>query len=1053
MGMRVVGIRQHHAVRTCTWLVLACAHAAAFAISPNVRLADLPRSEWSRLHGAPAATESITRASDGMLWVGGRGGLHRFDGVRFHAFRAVDGTGFAGTGVVFARPGDNGALWLGLSDGQIVRVHGEDAMRWGPVAGLHDGGLTGLAVGTDNRVWVTTQAGLTVLQNGQWRAIGADAGLTTTKIDDVALADDGRAWVLASEGLFVGDADNTRFALVEAMPSTSHMSGLVLRGEEVWRWRFTGDDNLCRLLPATRRSCWTATNMLDPRFDAHGALWWRAPDGIRRVLDPDSLGSDASDLLRRAEHVDIAADSFTFGSDGSLWLAESDRIERLRESPLQHLRTPSGAVVAADDGSIWLGSFTRGLMRIGVPPADAALLRGQDDTLWTQAAVDASADLADMMSFEPHAPPLQPDTPVVLARYPDAQARTAVRVDADAAGGVLVATLSPPRLVRHDGTVATEIALPPFERGAIVRGVRRDAAGDLWLAVARHTVPFYRLRDGQWQEHGGVAGVDRAAINGFAFDADDALWIAIGPNAIGRARAGTWTRFGEEHGVDLGMAIQPLVRDGQAWFTGAMGVQGFVDGRLVSLVGNDGDRFAGASGALQLDNGELWLHGIAGLSRIAREEWQRALREPGHRVAYTRFDHFDGNMAGAMQGAPMPTLAQSRDGTLWATTDAGIVRIDPARIRPALPAPAVQLLSLHVDNVPHALSDGVALPVGATRIGIAFATPPTDQTERIRLRYRLRGSDWIDAGDRRDVVYEALPPGDHVFEAVASDRDGRWGDTPTRLAFSLPPRFHQTTAFHVLLGLAIVLALAALYAVRMRQVAERTRRETTARLHERMRIARDLHDTLLQDVQALHMHVQAIGARVPDDDPLRPRIDLVLDRAQDTIREGRDRIGTLRDPLVGTGDFADCLRRIAQRVSREAGIACDVHVATPARALQTVAYDELLHIGREALTNAARHARATRLCLRIAFDDDALRVSVSDDGDGLPLDMLERDGHFGLRGMHERAAVAGAQLQVHNLDGGGAEVTIRVPAPRAYLHATPQRGWLERLLRGTPRHE
>lgn len=1031
-------------------LLVCCMPTAARAIDPDVRLADLHRSHWSRLQGAPANASQAVIASDGMLWLIAASGIHRFDGVRFHHFVTAGGDGVAGAPVIEVLPDVDGGLWLGRSDGTLDHLQGSTLVRREPVRGIHEGTVRALARGADQRLWVATKAGLSVLEGEQWRALGEAEGIRGDQVDDVQLGADGRAWVLTDSGLFVGESDNTKFALIESVAPSSHMSGLSLSGSgEVWRWNLLGEQNLCRLVPRDKRACWNAAGPHRPLFDAHGGLWWGTSSGIMRIAHPDRLGHDPNELSRHTELLDVDAESLAFGRDGSVWAADSGGLTRLRQTPLQHLATPSGGLAAASDGSVWLGSFMRGLMRVGVPSAGTALLKGKDDTLWTETAVAGSDDIAEVMLFEPAPVAAANALPVVLARYPEANANTLVRVDPMPAGGVRLGTLSPPRLVEHDGRTARDIALPELDRGSLIRGAQRDRHGDLWLAVARNGVPFFRLRGSEWQPYGGVADVDTQAINGFAVG-DDEVWIAIGRDAVGRVRAGKWTRYGSDQGLALGQAIQPLVQDGQVWVAGAQGFQGLVGDRFVSLIGSDGDRFINASGAVQLENGDLWLHGSAGLSRIEKHEWSRALVDPAYRVAYTRFDHFDGNMAGAMQGAPLPSLVLASDGMLWAATHSTLLRLDPSAVRPALPAPEVQLLSFRVDGNATALYQNIDLPVGASRIGFTFAAPPTDSPERIRYRYRLQAfGDWIDAGERREVMYEALAPGSHVFEIVASDREGRWGESPTRFSFVLPPRFHQTTAFHLLIGLAVAALLAALYAIRVRQLGKRIRRDTNARLHERMRIARDLHDTLLQSVQGLHMHVQAIAARLSGDDPLRQRVERVLERAHDAIREGRDRISTLRDPLAGTADLAECLQRIAQGLARDADVLCEMRIDTPPRALQPLVYDELLQMGREALTNALQHANATRVILCIAYADDALTITVADDGAGFSSEVLQhggRDGHFGMRGMRERAALAGAELQLRNVEGRGAEVMIRVPAARAYLHPTRTNGWFARLL-------
>lgn len=1010
---------------------------AAAAIDPAVPLADLHQREWNRFDGAPSHVAFVERTADGMLWLIGRSQVDRFDGLHFHRFLQADGEALSTPTTTAHAADDHGALWLAQATGELLQLHGDTVRRWPPVKALHSGNPVDLAADRQGRIWMATAAGLSMFTEGTWRGFGEADGIQAGQVDAVGVAQDGRIWVLARAGLYVGDPTTLRFSQMDAHVGNSHLTRLALSPQgEVWRRTVDGQQQLCRMLPVARRGCWHSDLVHDLTFDAQGALWGSTGQSVFRVADPARLDPDPDALMRVAERIDFAAESLVFGVDGSLWTVRSEGMGRLRQTPLQQVPTPTGGLAPATDGEIWVGSFTRGLMRVGVPAPGTPLQRANDDTVWTHTAAAATSDLRDQLPFTPVTTLLPPATPVVLSRYPDAQGHTTVRLDPLGEGHVLLATLSPPRLVAHDGRVAREIALPPLDRGSLIRGARHDPQGDLWLAVARHQVPFYRQRAGEWQPYGGVPGVDRTATNGLTLDGDD-VWIAIGPDQIGHVRNGTWTRYGPEHGVAVGQVIQTLVHEGRVWVAGTTGLQVRTDGRFVTIIGTDGDRFRSASGVLMLDNGDLWLHGLDGLSRIQRSAWEPAVRTDGHRVAYTRMDHLDGSPSSALQGAPMPTLVRSTDGLLWASAQTALLRIDPARMPAPLPAPQVQVLRFTVDGIGHPLDAALTLPVGARRITVSFTAPPTDVPERIRFRYRLHAdAAWIDAGERREVAYDALAPGEHGFEVMASDSEGRWSGTPTRVGFTLPPRFHQTHAFRMLVAGAVILLLAGLYAVRMRQVSARIQRETSARLHERMRISRDLHDTLLQSVQALHMQVQVIAARIPADDPLSTRIASVLERAQDTIREGRDRISTLRDPLAGTSDLAETLQRSAQRLASEADVLCDVQFDTPLRALKPAAYDELLHIGREALGNALRHAQASRVTLRIAFDSDGVRITVRDDGGGFPGEVLAeggREGHFGLRGMQERAAQIGGQLHVRNVAGQGAEVLIWVPAKHAYL--------------------
>jgi signal transduction histidine kinase/ligand-binding sensor domain-containing protein len=1034
-------------------LLVVCMPGAARAVTPDVHLADLHSTQWTREQGAPADVSALAQSADGMLWIEAANGLYRFDGRRFEAVQPIDGLSLPRGKTVAMQPDLESGLWVAYGNGGVVLLRNDSAT---PAPGIDIDAadpLRVLAVGADRRLWAATRTRLLTLAPGAgaWQALEPGLGGVGAQIDDVERGPDGRIWVLTDAGVFVGAADASGFTQVEALQAGSATAGLAVGADgEVWRWNLLGEDNLCRVMPLERRGCWKANGVRGLRIDAHGALWWTALHGILRVSSPDRLGPDRGDVERLAETIPERSRTLIIGLDGSIWSTSTDGLLRLRQTPVRRMRTPTGAIVAAGDGELWLASFSRGLMRIGTTSAGAQLHLGDDDTLWTEAARLASAGIDDTMRFEPYTDAVAPDTAVVIARYPEA-GRGAVRLDALEAGSVHMGTFSPVRILRHDGDSLSELALPPLDRGAVLRGLQRDASGDLWLGVQSSAGALYRLHDGTWIPNGGVPGVEPSRVNGLAV-VDDALWILLGEDAVGRIREGVWTRFGAQDGLNLGQAIGLHVRDGQLWVSGLLGLAAFDGQRFVPITGVGDDRFIAASGLLQLENGDLWINGVEGISRIERGEWQRAISTPEYRVAFTRFDHHDGLTAGAMQGGPLPSIARDSLGRLWFATTSTLVRLDPADVPAALPPPVVEIRRFSADDTPIAPGQKAELPVGTTRIGIQFAAPPIEYPERVRFRYRLAGGDWLDAGDRREVQYESLAPGDHLFEVASSDRDGRWSETPTRLGFRIPPAFHQTTAFRALISLLIAALLAALYAIRMRQVSERTRRETTARLQERMRISRDLHDTLLQSVQALHLQMEAIATRVPEGDPLRQRIDHVLDRAHDTLCEGRDRISALREPLSGSGDLTDCLQRIAERLTHDADLQFELQADTPPRPLQPEVNDELLHIGREALTNACQHAQACRVTLRVAHADDALTIAVIDDGIGFPADVLQqggRDGHLGLHSMRERAALAGAELKLRNLPEAGAEVRIRVPAQRAYLQQ-PRAGmlaWLRRVRR------
>jgi signal transduction histidine kinase len=322
--------------------------------------------------------------------------------------------------------------------------------------------------------------------------------------------------------------------------------------------------------------------------------------------------------------------------------------------------------------------------------------------------------------------------------------------------------------------------------------------------------------------------------------------------------------------------------------------------------------------------------------------------------------------------------------------------------------------------------------------------------ERTTFRLKLEGQDddWQDVGTRRAAYYTNLRPGDYRFRVIAASANGVWNEQGASLAFTIAPTFFETDAFLVLRVIAAALVLWALYALRIWQVSRRLRMRLDERHAERERIARELHDTLLQSTQALILTFQVEAERFAPDDPARRRIDRTIDRAAAVLAEGRDRVTQLRDTSENIRDLAGAYAGVARDYGAYGGPSFRLTVSGDPRALQPVVADELYRIGHEAIANAFVHAHAKHVEVEVAYDPDALRLSFRDDGRGIEASVREaggRSGHWGLRGMRERAEKLGARLDVDSTDFGGTRITVVVRANRVYLRRS--RAWGRALSR------
>jgi signal transduction histidine kinase len=329
----------------------------------------------------------------------------------------------------------------------------------------------------------------------------------------------------------------------------------------------------------------------------------------------------------------------------------------------------------------------------------------------------------------------------------------------------------------------------------------------------------------------------------------------------------------------------------------------------------------------------------------------------------------------------------------------------------------------------------LTLPPGTRAIDIAYTALRLPDPRRVEFRYRLEGvnENWIDPGARRLASYDNLDPGHYRFEVMASASHGRW--KRTRLDFDIQPTFLQSWPFKLFCLLLAGAMLWLAYSMRLRFVAGGIRQRMTERLDERERIARELHDTLLQGFQGLILRFQAATNQLSRQEPVRPLLDQALDRAEEVLIEGRNRVRGLR---IGSGDLPQVLTDLANEMAATWPATFRFNIEGEARVLHPTVAMEICSIAEEGVRNAFQHAQARVIEATLIYHATELRFRLLDDGVGLPGDVKangEREGHYGLVGMRERATRIRASLVIDASASGGTEILLCVPASAAYVTA------------------
>ncbi len=590
-------------------------------------------------------------------------------------------------------------------------------------------------------------------------------------------------------------------------------------------------------------------------------------------------------------------------------------------------------------------------------------------------------------------------------------------------------------LLRMTGGRVSEFAYPHGSKadrdgkGAAVTLTDAHPAG-MWASILGDGV--YRFADGKWTSLEAIGGPKGVAASAFT-DPHGHVWLGMLDQTVVRIDVDGVRVFAAPDGVQVGKVRCIQGRDTKVWIGGDNGVARF-DGsrfrRLIPAVGSLRDVF----GILETDEG-LWLSEHSGIIYVPHSEILAFGKDPEHKVSFRMFGFLDGVVAPLQRSAMNPALVQSTDGLLWFATAQGLVFVDPKRIPNSTVPPPVSITSVVANSKSYIPASGLALPdrvrnLEIDYIGISLAIP-----ERVRYQYKLEGYDtnWQDPGTRRQAFYTNLGPGSYTFRIVAANPDGVWNESGATIVFSIAPAFYETWWFRLLCALAAGGIMWMLYVLRLRVVTAQLQARLGERLLERERIARDLHDTLLQSFQGLMLHLQVVNELLPHG-RAKAELEKSLGHGDHAIAEGRSAVYDLRSSAIATSDLAESIKALGDELSAEGAATFRLVVEGPPRRVQAIIRDELYRITREALRNAFHHAQARHIEVEITYGGRALQLRIRDDGAGIPPEVLEqgRPDHYGVLGMRERAKQIGGKLDIWSGASAGTEIEFSIAASTAY---------------------
>ena len=555
-----------------------------------------------------------------------------------------------------------------------------------------------------------------------------------------------------------------------------------------------------------------------------------------------------------------------------------------------------------------------------------------------------------------------------------------------------------------------------------------DAAGDLWLCTSNQGL---MRRSGNSVTHVETAEIGRAPCRYVLADRRGRIWSGFADGSLAVLDHGALRVYRSTDGLAPG-AIFMIYEDrhGVVWVSTAGGLteftgghirkvgapRAFPDGLAPILVGDDNDRiWAGVTSG-------------SGLIGFTRSEFDKAAADATRRLTYSFVDRTDGLRGQLIRNLSTPAAVRAADGRIWVLSGNGVVAFHPSAVN------GNKLIE--PPRVDHVLANGrevrssgsAVLPPRTSTLEINYTSPNLSSASKIRFRHVLEGfeKEWTETREYRRASYTNLPPGDYRFR-ISAVAEGRWVGPESVWSFSVQPLFYQTRTFSAVVAGGTALLLWTLWRLRVRSIQNGFALVAS----ERIRVSREIHDTLLQSLTAVGLELEVLAsesdavARTSMSNGLRA----LRHQVRRCINEARRSIVELRTPGLEAHSLAEVLEEFAADTYAGQPVAIDVRVAGRRRRCTPHVEEQLLRIGQEAIRNAMRHAQADRIDVLLQYSRNMIVLSVADDGRGFQrTEAASQPGeHWGLRNMEERATRVKGRFRLNSEPGRGTVVETSIP--------------------------
>lgn len=962
-----------------SWSLVACAQIH------NADLQQYIRAEWGSEKGLLSGRiQALAQTRDGYLWIGTAEGLFRFDGVRFVPILTAQNHPLPQ--ILGLTVDKDGILWVRAADTRIRQVHRDSI---GAPISIDKQFLAIVTMAADQTSGIyVTDTRKSVLRLTQNHVDQLPIHLHTLLIS-ISEASDRRLWIGTDRGLLSWTGGQT---LSVSNPEVSQKINCLLpdAGGHVW---VGTDDGL---------AYWDGHNLVPRSFgnremqhlqvltmmeDRDRNLWVGTARGLLRY---NSVGAAWVRAGPNSDRVPVT--TLLQDREGDIWFGSGSSLERLENTPIVPVRLNDstlgesfGPLYVDQHGRIWYADVRHGLywmehgiahsvLNDGLSKDEVYSIDGNGDDIW----VGRRSGGLTRLHFG----------------HDSIESKTWTTVDGLSQNSVFTVRVS------SNGTVwagTLTQGLDRFSKGIFahvgesdglpandVSAIELGSHGQVWIGTSGGACKIDDLRCEPLYPGGKPAGNVLSLFE----DPPRGLWIGTSHGLL-------LADAHNEHAVLVGTGSQPRIL------------------------------------GLSLDEtGRLWIESDRAVMSTMPAE---LMTSKGSFRTYGNDDGLQSN-EGVHRSR---SLVTDSSGQVWITTahELAMIATTPTPLPIAIP---------HVEEVS---ADGALLdrssadvPPGVKRLNFSFTGLDLHAPSRIRFRYRLDDFDktWIDVANEREATYTNLAPGKYTFRLIASNESNSWNSEESIVRVVIEPGIWQRWSVRGTLAVVLIFLVVFVYYTRTNFLLAQANILADERLSERTRIARDVHDTLLQGFISSLMHLHVAEKQIPGESPLKSRLTFVLEGMEKVIEEARLTVVGLRTPDSGHENLEGSLRDFFQEISDIGNADLMLRSTGRPHRLKSAAYEDISAIAKEAILNALRHAGAKTVLVTIAWGWLGLRLLISDDGSGMDAAVAEhgRPQHWGLASMRERAKQLKARLKIESNSVSGTKISLSISARVAYQGLT-----------------